>query len=602
MTGVINAAHASGARVVLTVQSFAWTSTGVAQQRALLGRASARANLARQIAAAVRNRGADGVNLDFEPIISTYADEFTALVRSIRTELNRYSRGYQLTFDATGWIGNYPISAATASGAADAVVIMAYDYRTGTSRVAGSVAAIGGASYDIRDTIASYVSRVPASKIILGVPYYGRAWSTTSSNLHGANISSTKYGASTTVNYTVARDYAAQHGRKWDGVEGSAWTSYRRESCTNAYGCVNPWRQLYYDDTVALGLKYDLVNRYGLRGAGIWALGYDGTRPELYQVLKDKFITDKVPPVISGSSLSVGVISPNGDRILDATTMRVAVTGQQRFFWTVQRLVNGSAQPVLRSGSAVSRTVAFQWDGKSRTGWVVPDGLYWIRVYVADASNNYATISRTVVVDHHAAIVTTGATPTTISPNGDGRGDRTTLTMHADSAITGSVRLIDKNGTGVRRWTFAGANAGYWTWNGKDTAGRTVPDGRYTLRVWGYDRGGSGSIKNSTVRVDRTLRSVTWSRASFIAASKQSARVSFVVTRPARVTIAIHSASGVVVRGIWLNRALAAGSYGWTWNGRTSAGVLLKPGTYRAIVTTSTWIGVTTLSRTVVVR
>jgi hypothetical protein len=140
LTGVINAAHSSGARVVLTVQSFAWTSAGVVRQRALLGSATARANLARQIAAAVRDRGADGVNLDFEPIVSTYSDEFTALVRSVRAELDRYAKGYQLTFDATGWIGNYPIEKATASGGADAIVIMGYDYRTGSSSRVGSVA------------------------------------------------------------------------------------------------------------------------------------------------------------------------------------------------------------------------------------------------------------------------------------------------------------------------------------------------------------------------------------------------------------------------------------------------------------------------------
>src|SRR5436190_13064992 len=103
MTKVMNSAHASGARVVLTVQSFAWTSAGVIRQRTLLGSSANRANLARQIAAAVRDRGADGVNLDFEPIVSTYSDEFTALVRSIRSELNKVARGYQITFDATGW-------------------------------------------------------------------------------------------------------------------------------------------------------------------------------------------------------------------------------------------------------------------------------------------------------------------------------------------------------------------------------------------------------------------------------------------------------------------------------------------------------------------
>ena len=57
MTQVIQEAHANNARVVLTVQSFAWNSSGVAKQKALLGSATARANLARQIAAAVRDRG-----------------------------------------------------------------------------------------------------------------------------------------------------------------------------------------------------------------------------------------------------------------------------------------------------------------------------------------------------------------------------------------------------------------------------------------------------------------------------------------------------------------------------------------------------------------
>ena len=208
MTGVMNAAHASGARVVLTVQSFAWTSAGVARQRSLLGSAANRANLARQIAAAVRDRGADGVNLDFEPIISGYSDEFTALVRSVRAELNKVARGYQITFDTTGWIGNYPIGDATASGGADAVVVMGYDYRTGSSSAVGSVAPLGGPSYDIGDTIRAYLARLPASKVILGVPYYGRAWSTATSGLDAKNISGAKNGASTTVVYGTAVQFA----------------------------------------------------------------------------------------------------------------------------------------------------------------------------------------------------------------------------------------------------------------------------------------------------------------------------------------------------------------------------------------------------------
>jgi hypothetical protein len=116
MTNLITTAHRQRTRVVLTVQSFAWTSGQLSRQKQLLGSATARARLARQIAAAVRDRGADGVNLDFEPLASGYADEFTALVRRVRTELTNVAGGYQLTFDTTGFIGNYPIEAATARG------------------------------------------------------------------------------------------------------------------------------------------------------------------------------------------------------------------------------------------------------------------------------------------------------------------------------------------------------------------------------------------------------------------------------------------------------------------------------------------------------
>ncbi len=290
MTNVINKAHQSKTRVVLTVQSFAWSSGGSTKQKALLGSSTARAALAKNIAVAVRDRGADGVNLDFEPLAAGYADEFVLLVKRVRTELNAVAKGYQLTFDTTGYIGNYPLEAATAAGGADAIFIMGYDYRSSGSSPVGSIAPIGGAAYDITDTIKAYTARVPASKLILGVPYYGRAWSTDSDKIHAKNISGTKYGSSTAVIYDNGIGVLQEHGRRRDNVEGVAWTAYRRENCSSTYGCVTSWRQLYMDDAYALRVKYDLVNSYGLRGAGIWALGYDNARPELWAAIKDKFV------------------------------------------------------------------------------------------------------------------------------------------------------------------------------------------------------------------------------------------------------------------------------------------------------------------------
>ncbi len=112
--------------------------------------------------------------------------------------------------------------------------------------------------------------------------------------LHASNTSGTKFGASTTVIYATGIGVLQEHGRQFDTVDGVAWTAYRRENCSSTYGCVTSWRQLYMDDARALKLKYDIVNDYDLRGAGIWALGYDDARPELYAALKDKFVS-KIP-------------------------------------------------------------------------------------------------------------------------------------------------------------------------------------------------------------------------------------------------------------------------------------------------------------------
>jgi len=298
MTSVINAAHQRGTRVVLTISCFAWTTGQKTTQSTLLGSETARSNLAKQVAAAIRDRGADGVNLDFEPIVSGYAEEFTALVRSVRAELDAIAPGYQLTFDTTGYIGNYPLEAATAPGGADAIFIMGYDYRGSSASTAGSISPLSGPVYDLTDTVNAYAARVSPSKLILGVPYYGRAWSTDSDALHANNISGTKYGTSVTAIYETAADLAAQHGRRYDSVEQAPWTAYQKETCTSTYGCVTAWRELYYDDAASLKLRYDLVNSKNLRGAGIWALGYDGTRPELYAALADKFLHDSTPPKV----------------------------------------------------------------------------------------------------------------------------------------------------------------------------------------------------------------------------------------------------------------------------------------------------------------
>jgi spore germination protein YaaH len=372
MTSVINAAHQNQARVVLAITCFAWSGTGASRQAALLGSAAARSNLARAAAAAVRDRGADGINLDFEPIVAGYAEEFTALVRSIRSELNKVAAGYQLTFCTLGSIGNQPIAEATAPGGADAVFIMGYDYRTDSSSVAGSISPLSGPKYDLTDTLKAYTARISPSKVILGVPYYGRAWSTGSDHLNAATLSGAKYGYAATPTYSDAVAIAAAHGRRWDSVEQAPWTAYRKQTCTSAYGCVTAWRQLYYDDATSLKLRYDLVIRTGLRGAGIWALGFDGTRAELRNALADKFLSDKTPPVVGIVTLAQQQ-RDEGFRVAWTSWDDSTIKG-----YDVQVSRDGGAWVSWLTGTTVTSSVYLGTDGRT----------YAFRVRATDVHGN----------------------------------------------------------------------------------------------------------------------------------------------------------------------------------------------------------------------
>ena len=295
MTTVISNAHAAGTRVVLTIELFAWTTSQANNQATFLASPAARLNLAQQAAAAVRDRGADGVNVDFEPIVSGYSSQFVAFIRTLRSQLDAISTGYQLTVDTTGHPGNYDLPNLTATGAADALFIMGYDYRTAGASRAGSISPLySPVTYDLTDTLNTYLAKVPASKVILGLPYYGRAWSTTS---NGPNATTTTSCSSATPTYDQAASLAAANGRHYDAVESSAWTAYTLSGCSG-------WRELYYDDAQSLGAKYDFINEENLRGSGIWALGYDGTRPELWQTLAAKFLNDTTPPVAGIEALA----------------------------------------------------------------------------------------------------------------------------------------------------------------------------------------------------------------------------------------------------------------------------------------------------------
>jgi spore germination protein YaaH/flagellar hook assembly protein FlgD len=598
MTSILNESHRTGTRVVLTVQSFAWNTSGTNRQKQLLGSATNRLRLARSIVAAVRDRGADGVNLDFEPLVSGYGPQFTALVRTIRAEFDKVAKGYQITFDTLGFIGNYPIENATAPGGADAIFVMGYDYRTSAHSPVGSIAPLSRTGYDIRETVAAYAARVPASKLILGVPYYGRAWSTDSALLNAKNISGVKYGASNTVIYTAALPYFADYGKNYDTKEQVAWTAYRRQNCTATYGCVNPWRELYIDDARALGAKYSVVNQYNLRGAGIWALGYDGARPELWQAIEDAFVTDSIPPTVTSAAVSSPYVSPNGDARQDTVTITMAVTGHVRWGYEVAPVVAGVVGTRIRSGTVESKTVRLVWDGQAHDGVPVADGRYRITIWVGDVSDNRTVRTFDIIRDTVPMTLSSTAKPWVITPNGDGNSDTMLLGWSLAESSTAGGRIYAADGSIVRLWSKAGT-AGSYTWDGRNRAGTWMKSGRYRYRIFADDKAGNRAFFDRPVAIDKTIVSLAWSSSRVKRGTSVTA--TYKLRGSARVTLGIYSGS-VEVRRAYTERSVVAGTYSWRWNGRNSSGVLLPRGKYKVVITVTSSIATTKLSRTVTVE
>ena len=108
--------------------------------------------------------------------------------------------------------------------------------------------------------IDAYLRQAPATKIILGMPFYGYDWPT-----QGNSARSPATGSPAPVTYQQIT--SAGYTRYWDEDASVPWTAYRTGGA---------WHEIYYDDPSSIALKARAANAAHLRGTGAWALGMDG--------------------------------------------------------------------------------------------------------------------------------------------------------------------------------------------------------------------------------------------------------------------------------------------------------------------------------------
>ena len=374
LVNMINLAHSSGVRVVV---AFKTSDNGVINN--IGTNPPVRQAFVNNVISAIQSRSLDGVNIDFEGDASdTNFPNLQAGMTAIMTDLN--SQVHAKWPQAEVSIDTYAGAASWDQGlfkigdlapVVDAMFVMAYDSvfsnmfdgacNPPASSCAGPNAPLNGWTFNDTLDVQQYLTKAPASKIILGVPYYGYRWATTSGNPYspvnhfytGTNPIAEGYSA-------AMDDLSCAHPAfrpAWDSTGASPWASWwsppTNDPCGDNLG--SPV-ELYYDNPSSLGLKYDIVNANNLRGTGMWALGMDSGRSELWSTLHTYFSC----PV----ALNVATITTNEFALTaSAGTCSVGyydvqqydVTDAQGWFPLPQaRPVNGSANITLEGYPGVT--------------------------------------------------------------------------------------------------------------------------------------------------------------------------------------------------------------------------------------------------------
>jgi chitinase len=236
----------------------------------------------------VRRHDLDGFDVDWEyPAAPGFGNvnrpqdkkNFTALMSELRVALDREGaargRSYVLTFAAGAgpyWIANTEMDAVQA--VVDYVNLMTYDMngdwdpRTGHhSNLYAHPADPDRRSADraVREFL---VAGVPARKLVLGVPFYGRAWGEVEPQHEGLYQPGRPLEPRIETRYGNLARLATEPGwvRRWDPLAQAPflWNAERRI-----------W--IGYDDPEALRVKSRYIRDLGLAGAMFWEYTNDPT-------------------------------------------------------------------------------------------------------------------------------------------------------------------------------------------------------------------------------------------------------------------------------------------------------------------------------------
>jgi hypothetical protein len=255
----------------------------------LLKNPASRTQVVNAIMNLVRTNNYDGVDLDFEGFAfvdgnttwASTAPSWVALVKELSTALRAEKKLLSVStpyvLNPAGTQKGYFVYAwAAIAPYIDKLRIMTYDYSV------SKVGPIGPITWTER-TVQYAVSIMPASKVFVGVPGYGRDWVTAVNGVCPANVINTVKAGAKAATF-VMRDAAAlaatygavpTYNEQFGEMTFSYQKVYNGTTATGLSTSCTASRTAWYQDARGWALRADLVTKYRIGGITAWTFGME---------------------------------------------------------------------------------------------------------------------------------------------------------------------------------------------------------------------------------------------------------------------------------------------------------------------------------------
>ena len=294
----------------------------------------------------------DGIDLDFENFAfidpnttwDTTRIRWAAFIKTLAASLHANKKLLSMTtpvaFDpSTGKKGYYVYAWQDVASDIDRLRIMTYDYSTSAPGPIGPITWV-------EQAVQWAVKVMPASKVFIGLPGYGRDWVTSVTGVCPTTpinyTSSIKVGASAST--FVMRDataLASANGATptYQAKYGESTFSYQKTYTGNTAAGVatqcTAARTAWYQDAQGFGLRANLVAKYRLGGLTQWTLGMeDPAATEAIRTVAKSIAPDVVNALLTSSVLTITYgdsIALNGTLLLADKSPLVGVDARTEY-------------------------------------------------------------------------------------------------------------------------------------------------------------------------------------------------------------------------------------------------------------------------------